>query len=159
VRVAVRKAIAGRDALVTEAGLLELERLSRHAELQVRRAVEPGPEVLQVRLEVPERERHWRNPTVQQAPLPMQSGSALPQEPPPFAAPGGRSDAAAARCRRFSPIACADGAGRSRRRPRRPRPAPSSPPPPAPLRRRRPPRPAGWRAAAAPIPRRSPRAI
>src|SRR3954447_12287368 len=64
VRVAVRKAIAGRDALVAQAGLLELERLSRQAELQVRRAVEPGPEVLQVLLEVPERERHGRNPTV-----------------------------------------------------------------------------------------------
>ena len=58
VRVAVRKAIAGRDALVAQAGLLELERLGRQAELQVRRPVEPGPEVLQVRLEVPERERH-----------------------------------------------------------------------------------------------------
>ena len=58
VRVAVRKAIAGRDALVAQAGLLELERLGRQAELQVRRAVEPGPDVLQVLLEVPERERH-----------------------------------------------------------------------------------------------------
>src|ERR1700730_5613880 len=56
VRVAVRKAIAGRDALVAEAGLLELERVGRQAELQVRRAVEIGPEVLQVLLEVPERE-------------------------------------------------------------------------------------------------------
>src|SRR5687768_2285604 len=58
VRVAVRKAIAGRDALVAQAGFLELERPGRHAELQVRRAVEPGPEILQVLLEVPERERH-----------------------------------------------------------------------------------------------------
>src|SRR5436190_13936791 len=58
VRVAIRKAIAGRDALVAQPGLLELERLGRQAELQVRRAVEPGPEVLQVLLEVPERERH-----------------------------------------------------------------------------------------------------
>src|SRR5437588_8565445 len=58
VRVAVRKAIAGRDALVAQAGFLELERVGRQAELQVRRAVEPGPEVLQVLLEVPERERH-----------------------------------------------------------------------------------------------------
>src|SRR5437016_2801733 len=58
VRVAERKAIAGRDALVAQAGLLELERLGRHAELQVRRAVEPRAEVLQVLLEVPERERH-----------------------------------------------------------------------------------------------------
>src|ERR687888_2761725 len=62
VRVAVRKAIAGRDALVAQAGFLELERLGRQAELQVRRAFEPGPEVLQVVLEVPERERHGRNP-------------------------------------------------------------------------------------------------
>src|SRR2546421_7542286 len=58
VRVAVRKAIAGRDALVAQAGFLELERLGRQAELQVRRAVEVGADVLQVRLEVPERERH-----------------------------------------------------------------------------------------------------
>src|SRR5205085_6971346 len=48
VRVAVRKAIAGRDALVAQAGLLELEHPGRQAELQVRRAVEPGPDVLQV---------------------------------------------------------------------------------------------------------------
>src|SRR2546425_9800640 len=41
VRVAVRKAIAGRDALVAQPGFLELERLGRQAELQVRRAVEP----------------------------------------------------------------------------------------------------------------------
>src|SRR3954451_25463889 len=46
VRVAVRKAIAGRDALVAQAGLLEFERLGRQAELQVRRAVEVGPDVL-----------------------------------------------------------------------------------------------------------------
>src|SRR4029077_13997103 len=58
VRVAVRKAIAGRDALVAQAGLVELERPGRHAELQVRRAVEPGPDVLQVLLEVPKSERH-----------------------------------------------------------------------------------------------------
>src|SRR5436190_6989727 len=58
VSVAVRKAIAGRDALVAQAGLLELERLGRQAELEVRRAVEPGPDVLQILLEVPERERH-----------------------------------------------------------------------------------------------------
>src|ERR671911_2509315 len=62
VRVAVRKAIAGRDALVAQAGSLELERLGRQAELKVRRAVEPGSDVLQVLLEVPERERHRRNP-------------------------------------------------------------------------------------------------
>src|SRR5881227_2926693 len=64
VRVSVRKPIAGRDALVAQAGSLELERLGRQAELQVRRAVEIGPEILQVLLEVPERERHGRNPTV-----------------------------------------------------------------------------------------------
>src|SRR4051812_9894447 len=64
VRVAVRKAIAGRDTLVAQAGLLELERLGRQAELQVGCAVEPGPDILQVLLEVPERERHGRNPTV-----------------------------------------------------------------------------------------------
>src|SRR5881397_2314511 len=62
VRVAVRKAIAGRDALVAQAGLLEFERLGRQAELQVGRAVESGPDVLQVLLEVPERERHRRDP-------------------------------------------------------------------------------------------------
>src|SRR5215207_8898581 len=58
VRVAVRKAIAGRDALVAQAGFLELERLCRRAELQVRRAVEPRAEVLQILLDVTERERH-----------------------------------------------------------------------------------------------------
>src|SRR3954468_7054625 len=58
VRVAVRKAIAGRDALVAQAGFLKLERLGRHAELQVRRAVEPGAEILQILSDVPERERH-----------------------------------------------------------------------------------------------------
>src|SRR5918996_5519567 len=51
VRVAVRKAIAGRDTLVAQAAFLELERLGRQAELQVRRAVELGPEVLQILLE------------------------------------------------------------------------------------------------------------
>src|SRR6266540_286195 len=61
VRVAVRKAIAGRDALVAQAGLLELERLGRQAEFKVRRAIEPGSDVLQVLLEVLERERHGRN--------------------------------------------------------------------------------------------------
>src|SRR5204863_4900870 len=61
VRVAVRKAIAGRDALVAQTGSLELERLGRQAELKVRRAVEPGSEVVQVLLEIPEREGHGRN--------------------------------------------------------------------------------------------------
>src|SRR5437763_9810623 len=41
VRVAIRKAVAGRDALVAQAGFLELKRLGRQAELQVRRAIEP----------------------------------------------------------------------------------------------------------------------
>jgi hypothetical protein len=50
VRVAVRKAIAGRDALVGQAGFLELERLGPRAELQVRRAVEPRADVLQASL-------------------------------------------------------------------------------------------------------------
>src|SRR5204862_6693350 len=58
VRVAVREAIAGRDALVAQGGFLELERLGRRAELQVRIAVEPGADVLQIRLDVPDRERH-----------------------------------------------------------------------------------------------------
>src|SRR5437867_817642 len=62
VRVAVRKAIAGWHALVAQAGLLELERLGRQAELKVRRAVKLGPKVLKVLLEVLERERHGRNP-------------------------------------------------------------------------------------------------
>src|SRR5436305_6868405 len=58
VRVAVRKAIAGRDALVAQAGFLELERLGRPAKLQVRRAIEPRADVSQVLPEVPEREWH-----------------------------------------------------------------------------------------------------
>src|SRR5213594_3493781 len=58
VRVAVRKAMAGRDALVAQAGLLELERLGRQAEFKVRRAIEPRADVLQILLDVPERERH-----------------------------------------------------------------------------------------------------
>src|SRR5262249_17251827 len=66
VRVAIRKAIAGRDALVAQGGFLQLERLGRRAELQVRRAVESRAEVLEIPLDVPERERHgailWRHP-------------------------------------------------------------------------------------------------
>src|SRR5213083_2315448 len=65
VRVAVRKAIAGWDALVAQGRFLELERLGRRAELQVRRAVEPRADVLQIVLDVAERERHgailWRH--------------------------------------------------------------------------------------------------
>src|SRR3954453_16000586 len=64
VRVAVRKAIAGRAALEAEGGSFELERLCRQAELEVRRAVEPGSDVLQVLLEVPVREWHGCNPMV-----------------------------------------------------------------------------------------------
>src|SRR3954468_14246535 len=65
VRVAVRKAIAGRDALVAEAGPLELERLGRRAELQIGRTVEPRAEVLEIRPDVRERERHGANPMAQ----------------------------------------------------------------------------------------------
>src|SRR5205823_8124162 len=65
VRMAVRKAIAGRDALVAQGGFLELECLGRRAELQVRSAVEPRADVLQILFDVPERERHrailWRH--------------------------------------------------------------------------------------------------
>src|SRR5438874_3453589 len=65
VRVAVREAIAGRDALVAQGGFLELQRLGRRAELQVRCAVEPRADVLQILLDVAERERHgailWRH--------------------------------------------------------------------------------------------------
>ena len=43
---------------MAEAGVLELERRRRGVELQVRRAVEPGADVLHVLLEVPVRERH-----------------------------------------------------------------------------------------------------
>src|ERR1700704_5115437 len=63
VRVAVREAIVGRDALVAQAGLLEFKRLACVAKLQVRRAGEVGPEILQVLLEVPERVRHGRSST------------------------------------------------------------------------------------------------
>src|SRR5215218_5873299 len=65
VRVAVRKAIVGRDALVAQGGFLELKRLGRRAELQVRSTVEPRADVLQILLDVAERERHgailWRH--------------------------------------------------------------------------------------------------
>src|SRR5207244_8029031 len=63
VRVAEREAIAGRRALVAQAGLLELERLPREAGLHVRCAPEPGRGVLHVLLEVPERVRHGRSST------------------------------------------------------------------------------------------------
>src|SRR5256884_4369036 len=64
VRVAVRKAIVGRDALVAQARFLKLERLGRQAELQVRRAVKSRADVLQILLDVPERERQRHNPMV-----------------------------------------------------------------------------------------------
>jgi hypothetical protein len=60
--VAVWKAIAGRDALVAQGGLLELEGLGRRAELQARRTVELGAEILQIVLDVPVRERQGENP-------------------------------------------------------------------------------------------------
>src|SRR3954462_14203185 len=43
--------------------MLELERLACVAKLQVGRAAEVGPDILQVLLEVPERERHGGDPT------------------------------------------------------------------------------------------------
>src|SRR6185312_9842776 len=58
VRVAVRKAIAGRDTLVAQGRSLQLQRLGRRAELQVWRAVEPRADVLEILLDVAERERH-----------------------------------------------------------------------------------------------------
>src|SRR5215217_7134098 len=64
VRVAVREAIVGRDALVAEAALLEPERLACMAELKVRGAVEVGPEILQILLEVRACERHGSEPTL-----------------------------------------------------------------------------------------------
>src|SRR5437763_6999354 len=74
VRVAVRKAIAGRDALVAQGGFFEPERLGRRTELQVGRALELGAEVLQTLLDVAERERHgatlWR-PYGEQLPVPL----------------------------------------------------------------------------------------
>src|SRR3954469_25652938 len=92
VRVAVRKAIAGRDALVAQAGLLELERLGREPELQVRRAVEIGSDVLQVLLQVSECERHGaivRCPSSFPA-TSLGRGAADADSPRPPAAPGNR---------------------------------------------------------------------
>src|SRR6478672_11918683 len=80
VRMAVRKAIAGRDALVAQGGSLELECLGRRAELQVRRAVEPRADVLQILLDVDERERQcvllWPNSgrLVRREPFPVPLG-------------------------------------------------------------------------------------
>src|SRR3979411_51300 len=64
-RVALREPVVGRDALIAQAGLLELERRTSETELQVRRAVEVGSDVRQILSEVPERERHGRDSTVQ----------------------------------------------------------------------------------------------
>ena len=43
-------AVRGGDALVGQAGLFKCQRLGRHAELKIRRAVEVGPDVRQVHL-------------------------------------------------------------------------------------------------------------
>src|SRR5581483_4162670 len=58
VRVAVREASVGRDALIAQRRLFELERLGCRAELQAWRAVEHGADVLQVPFDVLARERH-----------------------------------------------------------------------------------------------------
>src|SRR5262249_18057950 len=58
VRVPVRKARAGRDTLVAQRRPLELEGLGCSAKLEIRSAVEPGPDVVEVVLDVPERDRH-----------------------------------------------------------------------------------------------------
>src|SRR5581483_2707696 len=58
VGVAVREAIARRDALVAQRGVLELERLRRGAELEVRRTVELRAEVFQILPDVRERVGH-----------------------------------------------------------------------------------------------------
>ena len=63
VGVAVWEAMVGRDALIAQTGLFKLERLACQAELEVWRAVESGPDVLQVRPEILEREWHPRNLT------------------------------------------------------------------------------------------------
>src|SRR5205085_6281185 len=98
VRVAVRKAIAGRDALVAEGGSLECERLGRRAELQVRRTVEPRADVHEVLLDVPQRERHrailWdRAGTC--SPTMTESGNGTADRVPPFPGSGSRDNRAA----------------------------------------------------------------
>src|SRR5215207_10544200 len=84
VRVAVRKAIAGRDALVAQSGFLELERPGRRAELQVRRAVKLRADVLQILLDVPERERHgailWRHSGTLAHPRSHSKDAAVPRD-------------------------------------------------------------------------------
>src|SRR4051794_12634749 len=77
-RVAVGEAIVGRDALIAQAAPLELERLARVAELKAGRAVEVGPEILQILPEVPQRERHGGDPTVHQAGPSCQPSRASP---------------------------------------------------------------------------------
>ncbi len=64
--------VVGRDALIAEAGLLELERRTDQAELQIRRAVEVGPDVDRILPEVREGERHGRDSMAQEvAPPPV----------------------------------------------------------------------------------------
>ena len=58
VRMAVGKPIASRDTLIGQTAALEFERFGRRTELQVRCAIEHRPDLLQILLEVPERERH-----------------------------------------------------------------------------------------------------
>ena len=58
VRMAVREAVVGRNPLVAQAGLLELERLARVAELQLRRTGEVGADVREILFEVLVRERN-----------------------------------------------------------------------------------------------------
>jgi hypothetical protein len=50
--------VAGRDALVSEGRVLELECLGGGPELELRRAVEHRADVLKILLEIPEGERH-----------------------------------------------------------------------------------------------------
>src|SRR5262249_522945 len=63
-RVAVREAVRGRDALIPPAGRLEPKRLACAADLEARRAAKVGPPALQTPLGVPGGERHGAHPTV-----------------------------------------------------------------------------------------------
>jgi hypothetical protein len=47
--------------VVTQAGLLQFQRIGSQAELQLLRTVEIGPDVFQVVFEVSERKRHGRD--------------------------------------------------------------------------------------------------
>src|SRR5207248_408836 len=107
VRVAVREAITVRDALVAEAALLESERLAREAELEVRCAVEVGPDVLQILLEVHTRERHGRDPPAHLRP----TGTSSAQR--------GVSLRRRSRARRSATTRASTGSGRARRARRR----------------------------------------